>query len=66
MGLFVKPKKTIFQKVFQKVFIKIFLKVFDNIVFLSRTEYGIAKKIIQSFKENFIICLLVLTLNFGN
>ena len=53
MGLFVKPKKTIFQKVFQKVFIKIFLKVFDNIVFLSRTEYGIAKKNYSKFQRKF-------------
>lgn len=53
MGLFVKPKKTIFQKVFQQFFLKVFLKVFDNIVFLSRSEYDLAKISYSKFERKF-------------
>ena len=43
MGLFVKPVNNLISKLLQKVSINFFLNIYDNIVFLSRTEFEIAK-----------------------
>ncbi len=43
MGLFVKPVNNFISKFLQKVSINFFLNIYENIVFLSRTEFEIAK-----------------------
>ncbi len=53
MGLFVKPNNSITIKPLKEFFIKYILKTLDHVVFLSRTEFNIAKEKYPNFSEKF-------------